>query len=384
MENLVMDKDFWQGKRVLLTGHTGFKGSWLALWLHALGAEVIGYALPPSTSPNLFTLANIENLITHIVGDVRDYQSLHATIKKYQPNIIFHLAAQSLVRYSYQEPVETYATNVMGTVNLLEAVRHTDGVKAVINITSDKCYENKEWYWGYRENDRLGGYDPYSNSKACAELVTEAYRNSFFKTTHNIYSQVKLASVRAGNVIGGGDWALDRLIPDIMRAYLNKQTLIIRNPEAIRPWQHVLEPLSGYLLLAENLYNSNLAFSEAWNFGPDQHDVKTVAWILKHMSHLLNNEINWQIETTEQPHEARYLSLDCAKAKQNLGWHPRWYLARGLQETANWYIAYKEQQNMYKYTRDQIERFMLEPIKDNADLDIELEFPSQQDLTAIT
>lgn len=278
---MTINKQLWNKKRVLITGHTGFKGSWLILLLHNLGSDVYGYALEPPTNPNMYEEAKIAGLVNSNIGDIRDYDKLLRVIQKVKPEIVIHMAAQPLVRESYKNPVDTYSTNVMGTVNLLEAIRQTPGIKAVVNVTTDKCYENKEWHWGYRENESMGGYDPYSNSKGCSELVTAAYRNSFFNSKDYHKHGVALASARAGNVIGGGDWAEDRLIPDFIRAISKGEIVKIRSPYAIRPWQHVLEPLSGYLLLAEKLYTDGPKFAEAWNFGPDDRDAKNVEWITK-------------------------------------------------------------------------------------------------------
>lgn len=353
-------KNFWYGKKVFLTGHTGFKGSWLSLWLQSLGAELVGYSLTPPTDPNLFTLASIADGMTSIIGDVRDYSHLSTTLKKYQPEIVIHMAAQPLVRYSYLEPIETYATNVMGTVHLLESVRHAGSVKSVVNITTDKCYENNEWHWGYRENDRLGGYDPYSNSKACAELVTAAYQNSYLQSMG-----IGLASARAGNVIGGGDWALDRLIPDIIRAAIDQQPVLIRHPHALRPWQHVLEPLSGYLLLAQRLYENPKDYAGSWNFGPNEDDVKPVSWIVETIIKLLKNGASWEWDQQTHPHEATYLRLDCAKAKAILGWQPRWNLSQALENTVQWYQAFQQQNNMRDLSLAQISSFTKEVINQN-------------------
>jgi CDP-glucose 4,6-dehydratase len=342
-------QSFWQNKRVLLTGHTGFKGSWLSLLLSQLGAKVTGFALAPPTQPNLFDLAGVQDHITHVVGDIRNYADLFAVIQEAQPEIVIHMAAQPLVLASYDQPIETYATNVMGTVNLFEALRQTKSVKAIVNVTTDKCYENKEWNWGYRENDVLGGHDPYSNSKACAELVTSAFRNSFFKGM-NIGS----ASARAGNVIGGGDWAQNRLIPDIIQACMDDKTVSIRNPEAMRPWQHVLEPLQGYLLLAEKLYQHPEQFAEAWNFGPQDEDTQPVRWIADYVVKQWGQSARWAIQPIHQPHEACYLKLDHSKAKTKLGWQPRWNLKDGLNKTIEWYQAYQQKQNMHDVTIAQI------------------------------
>lgn len=349
--------NFWQGRKVLITGHTGFKGSWLSLWLQLLGADLSGFALAPPTNPNLFSLAAIGEGMNSIIGDIRDFDHLLSVLKAHQPEIVIHMAAQPLVRYSYHAPIETYSTNVMGTVHVLEAARQVGCVKAIVNVTTDKCYENQEWHWGYRENDRLGGHDPYSNSKACSELVTSAYQQSYFNE-----AGIGLASARAGNVIGGGDWALDRLIPDMIRACLHKEAVSIRNPQAIRPWQHVLEPLSGYLLLAEKLYNSPLDCAQSWNFGPEEHDVKTVGWIVKYVMDHWPDEVSYTLEEQPHLHEARYLKLDCAKAKDLLDWKTRWNLAKGLHETIDWYKAFSNQENMREKTIAQIKSFIRDGI----------------------
>ena len=352
-----MNLNFWRGKRVFLTGHTGFKGSWLALWLQQLGAEVVGYALEAPTQPSLFDAAQVSKDMASIVGDVRDLEHLQQAMAEAQPDIALHLAAQPLVRYSYQHPVETYATNVMGTVNFLEAVRHTPSVWVAVVITSDKCYENREWEWGYRENEAMGGHDPYSNSKGCAELVTAAYRSSFFAPeTYGIH-QVAVASVRAGNVIGGGDWALDRLIPDMIKAFHQGQPVMIRNPHAIRPWQHVLEPLSGYLLLAENLWNSGPEFVGGWNFGPHDEDAKPVSWIVERLTALWSNGATWQLDGGSHPHEANYLKLDCSKAKLRLGWEPRLTLADTLEWVVEFYQGYYNGQSARAIADAQIQRY---------------------------
>jgi CDP-glucose 4,6-dehydratase len=344
---------FWHGKKVLVTGHTGFKGGWLSLWLQSMKAEVIGLSLPPNTQPDLFTLANVSDNMHSIIGDIRHPCDIKQVFIQHQPEIVFHLAAQPLVRYSYEFPVETYATNVLGTVHLLEAIRTSHSVKAVVNITTDKCYENKEWYWGYRENDRLGGHDPYSNSKACAELVTASYRDSFFKQ-----NGIGIATARAGNVIGGGDWAADRLIPDIIQSCFKGTVVSIRHPHAIRPWQHVLNPLSGYLQLAEALYQAPEKFSESWNFGPNDQDVRPVSWIADYITHQWGESARWSQDQGTHPHEAHYLKLDCSKAISRLGWHPKYSLAECLQKTIAWYRAYYAKQNMYEFTLHQIQEFL--------------------------
>jgi CDP-glucose 4,6-dehydratase len=355
MENLVK---FWQGKKVLITGHTGFKGGWLSLWLNHLQANVIGYSLAPPTEINLFTVAEIAKNIVDLRGDIRDFNALNQVIKTHQPEIIFHMAAQPLVRYSYSNPVETYATNVMGTVNLLEAVRLQKQPCTIVNITTDKCYENKEWHWGYRENEPMGGYDPYSNSKGCAELVTSAFRNSYFNPQAHTQHRVGLASGRAGNVIGGGDWAEDRLIPDLMTACVNQQTVHIRYPNSIRPWQHVLEPLSGYMQLAQALHQSPEVYAEAWNFGPDNADAKPVAWIADEVIKLWGGKNRWELADGFNAHEATYLKLDCAKAHAKLNWRPKWNIQQALKETVAWYHAYQQGQNMQDVTLKQIAEYM--------------------------
>lgn len=358
LENMVIDKTFWQGKTVLVTGHTGFKGGWLSLWLQSLGANVVGYSLVPPTDPSLFEVAHVGEGMNSIEGDVRDLQHLQSVIAQHRPEIIIHMAAQALVRYSYANPVETYATNVMGTVNLLEAVRQVGGVKGVINVTSDKCYENHEWVWGYRENEPMGGYDPYSNSKGCAELVTSAFRNSFFNTTTYVEHGVALASVRAGNVIGGGDWADDRLIPDILRAIERGEPVKIRSPHAVRPWQHVLEPLCGYLQLAQKLYEDGPGYAEGWNFGPNDDEAKSVQWILEQLTRQWGEGARWELDGKPQLHEAHYLKLDCSKAKIKLNWHPQWSLDVTLKAIVEWQHAYLQQKDMRSLTLRQIEKYM--------------------------
>lgn len=357
VENMVVNPDFWQNKRVFLTGHTGFKGGWLALWLQAMGAKVNGYALSPPTEPNFFTVANVkQGLVKHIISDIRDAEPLKNAMQAAQPDIVLHLAAQALVRYSYAQPIETYSVNVMGTVYLLEAVRATPSVKAVVNVTTDKCYENREWHWGYRENEAMGGFDPYSSSKGCAELVTAAYRQSFLH-----HAGVALASARAGNVIGGGDWAFDRLIPDFLRALDTQQSLTLRSPEATRPWQHVLEPLSGYLRLAERLYSDGAAFAEAWNFGPLPEDARSVRWIVEQLAEH-RPDLHWQCDSAPQAHEAHYLTLDSNKAKHRLPWQPRWRLATALQKSLAWHEAWRDGQDMQAVTLAQIDDYTRDKI----------------------
>jgi CDP-glucose 4,6-dehydratase len=349
--------DFWRGKRVLMTGHTGFKGSWLSLWLQSMGAQVVGYALAPPTNPSLFEVAEIGKGMTSIIGDIRDLEHLRKVFSEHQPEIVIHMAAQPLVRYSYIEPVETYSTNVMGTVNLLEAVRSTSSVKAVVNITSDKCYENREWVWGYRENEAMGGFDPYSSSKGCAELVASAYRNSYFHPEKYQQHGVAIASARAGNVIGGGDWAGDRLIPDILRAITEGKPVNIRNPHAIRPWQHVLEPLSGYLVLAQKLHEEGTSYAEGWNFGPNDEDAKPVQWIVEKLTLSWGEGASWVRDGGDHPHEAHYLKLDCSKAKARLDWHPKWHLAETLGAIIDWHRAHRDGADMRALSLSQIQLY---------------------------
>ena len=326
------DAAFWGGKRVLVTGHTGFKGSWLTLWLKRLGAEVTGLALVPDTHPSLFTLAVADDGPSLFV-DIRDLAAVRASFKEARPEIVLHLAAQALVRPSYADPVGTYATNVMGTVHVLEAARETPSVRAVVVVTSDKAYENREWPWAYRETEAMGGYDPYSNSKGCAELVVSAYRSSFFSR-----SDIRLASARAGNVIGGGDWSVDRLIPDIVRAFERGRSVEIRSPSAIRPWQHVLEPLAGYLTLAERLCGSDgAAFAEAWNFGPADEDCRAVSYVIDQVAKAWGGDARWHLSDKQQPHEATFLKVDASKARARLGWDRRLQLGDALSWTAEWY-----------------------------------------------
>ncbi|HVE48306.1 MAG TPA: CDP-glucose 4,6-dehydratase [Casimicrobiaceae bacterium] len=351
-----MDEAFWAGKRVLITGHTGFKGGWLAIWLQRLGAEVFGFSLPPSTVPSLFELTCVGERMTSTLGDVTDLRSLQSAVNAARPQIVFHLAAQSVVRLSYDKPIETYATNVIGTVNLLECVRTCGSVQAVIVVTSDKCYDNREWVWGYRESDALGGRDPYSSSKACAELVTAAYRHSFFSTDGSGIS-ISVATVRAGNVIGGGDWTKDRLIPDVMRSVAATQPVRVRHPTAIRPWQHVVEPLAGYLALARHLYEDGQEFAEAWNFGPAEGDTRPVSWIIERLAEEWGPGLRWTIDDGAQPHEANVLKLDGAKAAQRLGWRPRWDLTTALRMTARWYKAYLADEDMRTVTESQIDDY---------------------------
>lgn len=357
MENLVSNPAFWPGRRVLVTGHTGFKGGWLALWLKKLGAEVSGYALPPSTHPSLFELAKVSATIDGTFGDVRDAPAIADAVRRARPEIVFHLAAQPLVRASYTDPAGTYATNVMGTVNLLEAVRSAGGVRAVVNVTSDKCYENREWPWGYRETEPLGGFDPYSSSKACSELVTQSWRSAFFPPAQHAGHGTALATARAGNVIGGGDWGADRLIPDFVRAIGSNAPLQIRNPNAVRPWQHVLDPLAGYLRLAELLYEHGPGFGEAWNFGPGTEDARPVRWVLEQIQRVWPDAAGWEIDSRPQPHEAALLKLDCSKARARLGWAPRLALPIALEWTVEWYKAWRTGADMTMICMDQLDRY---------------------------
>jgi CDP-glucose 4,6-dehydratase len=349
---MVVNRAFWRGKRVFLTGHTGFKGGWLALWLADMGAEVHGYALSPPTENNFFTTTQLQcRLATSKIADIRDRAQLADAMRGARPQIVFHLAAQPLVRYSYTAPVETYDTNVMGTISLLEAVRTTPGIQAVVNVTTDKCYENREWVWPYREDEPLGGFDPYSSSKACAELVTATYRRSFLEA-----AGVHLASVRAGNVIGGGDWASDRLIPDFLRALDAGQSLVIRSPLATRPWQHVLEPLSGYLMVAEKLCTEGTRFATAWNFGPDEADTRPVQWIVEYLCRHVPGAA-WQFDASPQPHEANTLRLDSSRARALLGWRPRWQLQTALEKTLAWHQAWRQSEQMATISIQQVHQY---------------------------
>lgn len=344
--------DFWSGKRVFVTGHTGFKGSWLCLWLQSMDAETYGYSLEPPTEPNLFTVANVgAEMVRSELADIRDATKLAEAMRSSLAEIVFHLAAQPLVRYSYEHSAETYAVNVMGTVNLLEAVRATPGVRAVVNVTTDKCYENREGTRGYREDEAMGGFDPYSSSKGCSELVTAAYRRSFMQRAN-----VALASARAGNVIGGGDWAADRLVPDFLRAMDAKQVLKVRSSDSIRPWQHVLEPVSGYLALAERLYARPGEFAEAWNFGPDDGDARPVRWVVEHLAQAAPNA-KWQYDEAPRPHETNILKLDSSKARARLGWHPKWPLETALSKTMSWHQAWRNGEDMRKVTLAQIAEY---------------------------
>jgi CDP-glucose 4,6-dehydratase len=344
---------FWQGKKVFLTGHTGFKGGWLALWLQSMGARVKGFALEPPTSPALFLEAHVADGMESQIGDIRDLAAIATSLIAFDPDVLLHLAAQPLVRLSYREPVETYSTNVMGTVHVLEAARPCKNLRAIVNVTTDKCYENREWIWGYRENEPMGGHDPYSSSKGCSELVSAAYRSSFFDNPDTAW----LASARAGNVIGGGDWADDRLIPDILRAFEQRQPVVIRSPKATRPWQHVLEPLSGYLILAEKLYTEGGDYAQGWNFGPRDADVRPVEWILNHMVSTWGQGATWQLDPGSQSHEAQLLKLDISKAASKLSWQPRWSLDRALLSIIEWHQCWLNKGNARQKTLDQIEQY---------------------------
>ncbi|ARK29743.1 CDP-glucose 4,6-dehydratase [Halalkalibacter krulwichiae] len=356
----MVDKEFWKGKKVFLTGHTGFKGTWLSLWLTSMGAHVTGYALAPPTSPSLFELTNLENIVDSYIGDINDYKELQRLVSSVDPDIVFHMAAQPIVGDSYKEPVATFQTNVIGTVNILEAVYHavTEGskVRAVVNVTTDKCYQNKNWYWGYRENEPLGGNDPYSASKACSELVTNSYRKSFFSEG----SKVAIASARAGNVIGGGDWSPERLIPQCLKSLLNEEPIILRKPNAVRPWQHVLEPLSGYLLLAEKLHTEGQTYAQAWNFGPDYNDCKEVGVVVNRLIQLWGKKIPVKHLTENLYAESDLLMLDCSKSKSLLSWKPIWTLEHSLYQIVKWTKVYQHQGDVREVTLKQISEYMKE------------------------
>ena len=351
------DHDFWRGKRVFITGHTGFKGSWLSQWLLALGAEIRGYSLEPPTEPNLFAALNLASDLDHNIGDIRDAATLARTMQEFNPEIVFHLAAQPLVRLSYKEPRMTYETNVIGTLNLYEAIRGCQSVRVVVSITTDKCYENQEWVWGYRENEPLGGYDPYSSSKACAEILSSAYRRSYFNPKqYGLSHEVSLATARAGNVIGGGDWAADRLVPDCIRALSNGEIIQIRSPRSTRPWQHVLEPLSGYLLLAQRMSDDGVAYSEGWNFGPSADGVMDVESVVKRVV------ANWgsgdyKVASDADYHEAQLLKLDISKARSKLRWNPRLSGVQAIERTVEWYQAFYADANMRELTLEQIKKY---------------------------
>lgn len=350
-------KNFWKNKKVFITGHTGFKGSWLCLWLMELGAKVTGYALEAPTRPSMFALCNIERGMDSVIGDIRDQKGLSLALQEARPDIVIHLAAQPLVRESYRDPVGTYETNVMGTVYLLEAIRHCPSVKASLIVTTDKCYENKEWAWGYRENDRLGGYDPYASAKACAEMAVSSYRQSFFQ-----HEKVSIATARAGNVIGSGDWAANRLVSDAINALSRDLPVILRNPRAIRPWQHVLEALSGYMLLARRMYEYPHQYDGAWNFGPDGGAERTVQWVVEHICDAWGAERKRSIvhenADREKRHEACYLKLDSSKARQILRWEPKWPIEEALNKTVEGYKVYLDGGDLKDICRKQLSEYM--------------------------
>ncbi len=354
-----VNSDFWRARRVLLTGHTGFKGSWLSLWLQSMGADVHGLALEAPTTPSLYAEARVGEAMGSTTGDIRDYEAVRSCMAAVRPEIVIHMAAQPLVRLSYSEPVATYATNVMGTVHVLEAARHAGSVRAIVNVTTDKCYENREWVWGYREDEPMGGHDPYSNSKGCAELVTSAYRRSFLGD-----SGVGVATARAGNVIGGGDWASDRLVPDILRAFERGAPVVIRNPHASRPWQHVLEPLSGYLLLAQQLITQGQAVAEAWNFGPRDDETRPVRWIVENLAQRWGNGARWELDAGNHPHEAHHLKLDISKAGSRLGWRPYWSLDAALGRVTDWHRAWLARENPRELCLAQIAQYANSMIKE--------------------
>lgn len=351
-----MNPEFWRGKRVLVTGHTGFKGSWLGLWLQSLQAQAIGYSLPPPTEPSLFALAGVAHGMESIEGDVLDVEHLRRVVRKYQPEIVIHMAAQALVRRSYTDPTGTYATNVMGTANVLDVLRDIPSLRSAVVVTTDKCYENCGEVKAYREEDSLGGDDPYSSSKAAAELVTATYRRSFFAANGQDVC-AGIATARAGNVIGGGDWAEDRIIPDVMRAVSEKRELLVRNPDAVRPWQHVLDPLCGYLMLAEKLWKDPERFAGAWNFGPDEKETWPVGDVLRILQELWGNELTWRADKSSQPHESRYLKLDSTKARTLLGWEPKWDLRSALAATVNWFKAYQRHEDLRRITVEQMRSY---------------------------
>jgi CDP-glucose 4,6-dehydratase len=352
VEGLVIARDFWSGKRVLLTGHTGFKGGWLAMWLQRLGAQVMGYSLPAPTQPSLFESARISESIQGVIADIRDLQRLTSVFRDFSPEVVFHLAAQPLVRASYDDPVETYSTNLLGTVHVLEAVRRAKSVRSAVMVTTDKCYENRESAKGYLETDRLGGHDPYSNSKACAELAIDSYRRSFFSGA----GTAAVASARAGNVIGGGDWAVDRLIPDLVRAAVAGKPLVLRNPKSTRPWQHVLEPLSGYLMLAQRLWDERARYAEAWNFGPRDEDDRTVENIVALAARRWGDKLKWTVDDGPRPHETVMLKLDCSKAA-SVGWRPLLRVDQAVDWTSEWYRAWHDKRDVKALAFEQIERY---------------------------
>jgi CDP-glucose 4,6-dehydratase len=354
---MVINSNFWKNKKVLLTGHTGFKGSWLSIWLKKLGVELIGFSKDIPTKPSLFELAKVSENMISTMGDIRNLSVIQKVIQEHQPDIIIHMAAQPLVRKSYENPLETFSTNIMGTANVLESIKMTEKTRVIINVTSDKCYKNNGANEKFSEDSPMGGYDPYSSSKACSELVTSSYRDSFFNPKEYQKHGVSLATCRAGNVIGGGDWSKDRLIPDIMRGVINNEIIKIRNPNAIRPWQHVLDPLNGYLTLAEKMWSAGNKFSEAWNFGPMEEDEQSVKWITEKLTKQWSSNIKWDVDNDNNPHEENSLRLNCMKANSRLNWRPKLKLEQGLEWVVEWYKQYKENNNMKKITEHQIEEF---------------------------
>jgi CDP-glucose 4,6-dehydratase len=352
-----MDLNFWRGRRVFITGHTGFKGSWLCLWLQRLGADVTGYALPPPTKPSLYEVARVGAGMNSVEGDVRDHKALRSAIEKVQPEIVIHMAAQSVVRQSYDDPIDTYSTNVMGTVSVLDAVRALRQRTAVVNVTTDKVYHNHEWVWGYRETDTLGGHDPYSNSKACSELATQSYKDSFFSKDANEATRKLIATARAGNVIGGGDWTRDQLIPDAVAAFNQKRPVVLRSPKAVRPWQHVLDCLGGYMTLAERLYREGDPFAESWNFGPRVEDVLTVQEIVERLIARWPDKATWSLDQGAHPHEAGYLRLDTSKTMMRLGWMPKLELPEALDWITEWYGRFFQGVDARALCIEQIQRF---------------------------
>lgn len=349
--------EFWKGKRVYLTGHTGFKGAWLCLWLHRMGAKVTGFALPPPSEPSLFHLARVAELVDSQTGDIRDLAALEASLKAAAPEIVIHMAAQTLVRYSYDHPVETFSSNVLGTVHVLDAVRRVPSIRSVVVVTSDKCYHNEEWIWGYREDSRMGGADPYSASKGATELVVASYQHSYFHPERNP-GCAAVASGRAGNVIGGGDWALDRLVPDVMRSLLRNEPTLIRNPHATRPWQHVLEPLNGYLMLAERLYVDGHRFASGWNFGPSEEGERTVGWVIEQLYKLWGVSFDWKRDQNPGPPESTFLKLDASKARAYLQWRPKLDLKTTLSWIVDWTRQYQKDADMRQVTLEEIDRFV--------------------------
>ena len=353
----MLNRSFWKGRRVFLTGHTGFKGSWLSLWLNALGADTTGYALDPPTQPSLFDQANVSSVVKSICADIRDFQRFKSALADSRPDVVIHMAAQSVVRRGYEDPIETYSSNVMGTVNLLESLRQIGRPCVVVNVTSDKCYENKEWDRGYRESDALGGHDPYSSSKACAELVASAFCYSYFQADSSGSLPISVAGARAGNVIGGGDWTRDQLVPDLMRAFLGGKPCLIRSPSAIRPWQFVLEPVRGYLMLAERLAENSSRSGSGWNFGPAEADAKPVSWIADRLVALWGKNASWRNDAANHPREAHYLKLDASRAKAELGWRTLLPLNNALDWVVEWYRAFQDGNDLQRLTLSQIERY---------------------------